>query len=241
MSTQDAQVRAWKQRSHPVWLYRFVQWAVGWFVRLLFLTSRRNIRTVPRRGPVILASNHVSNIDPVLVVASMHRTVHHMAKHTLFRSWFGRFFFETLAGQIPVDRDAGGNEAALEAGVAVLERGLALGIYPEGVRSTDGRLGEGRTGVARLAYATGTTIYPVAVSGTFRAWRRGRTFPWLFRRTRVEVGKPIAVPRSPERSNDPVACKNLTDQVMAGIRVALGPEANAPTHKGWRLPRHPNR
>jgi 1-acyl-sn-glycerol-3-phosphate acyltransferase len=190
--------------------------------RLLFATRRIGHKRLPKKGAVILASNHVSNIDPVLVVLSMRRPIFHLAKHTLFKNWFTRGFFEYLGGQISVDRDRGGNEAAFEAGKAVLARGLALGIYPEGVRSYDGLLTAGRTGVARLALLTGSPIYPVAIDGTFRVWPRGQRFPRLFRRTRVIVGDPIPVERDEQAAGDPRRLRELTDRVMYALAGLLG-------------------
>jgi 1-acyl-sn-glycerol-3-phosphate acyltransferase len=215
-------VEAWNGRSHPLWLYRFVQFMLGPLIRLVFNVRRRGHRTIPKRGPVILATNHASVLDPVIVVASMHRTVHHLAKHTLFRRWFWRFFFETLGGQIPVDRDRGGNRAAVDAAVTALRRGVALGIYPEGGRSPDGRLRMGRTGVARIALTAGVPIYPVAVMGPDRVLPKWSWFPRLFRRTEVRVGPPIWVPLDPAAADDPRRCRELTDRVMIALGDLIG-------------------
>lgn len=227
------EVRAWKNRSHPVWLYRGVQVVVGWFVRLLFACRGRHVARVPNEGPVILASNHVSNIDPVLVVVSMHRPVYHLAKAELFKSRLSRWFFETLGGQIAVDRTSGGNSAAIEAGVAALDEGLALGIYPEAARSRDGRLKRGRTGVARLAFTTGVPVYPVAIRGTDEVWPKGVRFPRLFQRTEVVVGEPIQVDRDPDAAEDARRSRELTDRIMRSLADLLGQEDYDPEAAGW--------
>lgn len=229
----QTQVRAWKDRSHPVWLYRMVQVLVGWFVRLIFACRRQGVKKIPKEGQVILASNHVSNLDPLLVVVSMHRPVFHLAKAELFKSRFTRWFFETLGGQIAVDRRSGTNRDAIDAGVAALEEGLALGIYPEGGRSADGRLKRGKSGVARIAYAAGAPIFPVAVLGTYHVWPKGRRFPRLFSRTRVVVGDPILVEKDPEAAEDSRRASELTEKVMLALADLLGEEDYDPRTAGW--------
>jgi len=215
-------VRAWRHIEHPLWLYRLVQRVGAAPVRLAFRTSAIGIEKIPRTGPVILASNHASNIDPILVVACLTRPLFHLGKHTLFSSRIGSAFLETLGGQIPVDRETGGNEDSLEAGLEVLGRGLALGIYPEGTRTPDGRLLPGRTGVALFAFLTGAPVFPVALKGTFDAWPRDRRFPRLRQPTAVIVGDPITVPRDPAAAQDPRRCRQLTDDVMTALGGLLG-------------------
>lgn len=212
---------AWKGAKHTPRLYRVVQVIVGPLVRFLFATRRRDVDAVPKKGPVILVSNHASNLDPVLVVASLRRPVYHLGKHTLFTKPFRRWFFQSLGGQIPVDRDRGGNEAAVLAGIEVLDSGRALGIYPEGTRTPDGRLGRGRTGVARLALMTGATVVPVAVKGTYRLWPKGKKLPRFFRRTEVIVGRSRFYGKDPQMANNSAELRRITDELMLDIAHLL--------------------
>jgi 1-acyl-sn-glycerol-3-phosphate acyltransferase len=222
MRGAEEAVQAWRHLEHPIWLYALVQRLGAGPVRFAFHVSARGFEKIPRTGPVILASNHASNIDPVLVVACLRRPLFHLGKHTLFGSRFGSWFLETLGGQIPVDRESGGNEDSLEAGLEVLQRGLALGIYPEGTRTPDGRLQPGRTGVALFAYLTGAPVFPVALKGTFETWPRDRRFPRLRLPTAVIVGDPITVPREPAAAQDPRRCRQLTDDIMTALGGLLG-------------------
>jgi 1-acyl-sn-glycerol-3-phosphate acyltransferase len=205
-------------------LYRLAQLTAGRILRLAFPVSCRGLNTIPRNGPVILASNHNSNLDPLLVFASMHRPVFHISKHTLFKNPLMGFVLGTLGGQIPVDLDAGGNQAGLEAAVGILEHGLALGIYPEGNRSPDGKLQRGRPGAAMCAYLTGAPIYPVAIHGTFEAWPRHRNLPHPFRKVRILVGNPIHVPKDLTAADQPKSCLQLTDDIMVALAQLLGQE-----------------
>jgi 1-acyl-sn-glycerol-3-phosphate acyltransferase len=213
--------------------YRAVQVLLGWAVRLAFMTKRQGVETIPKKGPVILASNHPSYLDAPLVVASVRRPVFYLGKHTIFTNPLGSFFLKKLGGQIPVDRETGGNEDALEAGLRVLARGFALGICPEGTRSPDGRLMRGRTGVAIFAFLTGAPVYPVAIEGTFRAWPVRRKFPRLFTPTGIIVGDPVTVTRDPLAADNPRFCRQLTDEIMTRLARLLG-ETYEPAPFGWR-------
>ena len=215
---------AWRRESHPIWLFRLVQITLSPVVRFLFQVARQNVEKLPKTGPVIVVSNHPSVVDPILVLAAVARPIFHVGKHTLFKHPLARFFLERLGGQILVDRETGGNNLAIEAGVLVLERGLALGIYPEGTRSRDGGFGRAQTGVALFAFLTGAPVYPVALQGVYEVWPRHRKFPRLFRRTRVMVGDPIRVARDPEAANDPRRCRKLTDDIMTTLARMLGQE-----------------
>jgi 1-acyl-sn-glycerol-3-phosphate acyltransferase len=218
----DRKVRAWRQESHPLWLYKLVQLVGAVPVRFIFRVSARGFEKIPRSGPVILASNHASNLDPLLVTACLGRPLFHLGKHELFRNRLGGLLLETLAGQIAVNRDAGGNDDVIEAGRAVLDRGLALGIYPEGSRTVDGHLQPGRTGVALFAYLTGVPVFPVAIKGAFDVLPESRVIPRFGRPISVVVGDPLQVPRDSAAAQDSRRCRELTDDIMLALAQLLG-------------------
>src|SRR5215472_10731462 len=137
-------------------------------LRLVFRVRSEGTQNVPRRGPVILASNHQSFIDSIFLPLAVHRRVTFVAKAEYFESWKTAWFFRAV-GMIPLKRDGGSaSERALAAAKDVLIAGGVLGIYPEGTRSPDGRLYKGHTGVARLAVQCGVPVVPVAQIGTAR-------------------------------------------------------------------------
>ncbi len=214
---------AWKTRGGPrsPRLYWFLQSLAAPLIRGFFGVKRSFRAKVPKKGGAILVSNHCSNLDPVLVVGSIGRPVYHLGKHTLFTSHAKAWFFQHLGGQIPVDRKSGGNEAAIDAAVQCVEQGNALGIYPEGHRSPDGRLHKGKTGVARIAVRTGAPVYPVAIKGTYDVWPKGQGFPKLFRPTEVIVGKPRTYPKQPTLVGDDRLMRKITDELMTDIAGLL--------------------
>ena len=183
---------------------------------------------VPRTGPLILASNHQSFIDSVLIPAVTPRPVNFLAKSDYFagRGIKGRLvraWFETF-GALPVDRDdSRAAIASLDTALSVLADGGAFGIYPEGTRSRDGRLYRGRTGVAQLALTSGAPIIPIGLRDTDRLQPVGSNRPRLVRVT-VTFGEPIDVRGQYDGVAPGKARREITDRVMAAIQELTGQE-----------------
>jgi 1-acyl-sn-glycerol-3-phosphate acyltransferase len=188
------------------------------------------IRTVgrehlPKTGPVIVASNHLSFIDSVVLRLAAPRRVTFLTKDEYFlkaglRGRLLRWFF-TAAGSVPVSRGSHrAAQAALDTARDVLARGNAFGIYPEGTRSLDGRLYRGRTGVAWLALTTGAPVVPVALEGTERLQPVGKRLPRPHRVT-VRFGQPLTFTGDP---TSPRARRAVTDEVMRAIGELSGQE-----------------
>src|SRR3954470_15186387 len=140
-------------------------------LRAVWRPDVQGLENVPRTGGVILASNHLSFVDSVVIPSVAPRKVVFLAKDDYFtgsglRGMASRVWFEGL-GMLPVDRDdTRAALASLDIALDVLGRGEAFGIYPEGTRSRDGRLYRGRTGVAHLALTAGVPVVPVGLTGT---------------------------------------------------------------------------
>ncbi len=203
-------------------------------VRLLFMVllkawcrmSVRGVDHIPASGPVIVASNHLSFLDSVVIPLGVPRRVRFLAKSDYFTgtglsgAW-NRFFF-TAVGAVPVPRGSHADaQAALHLATDVLREGDAFGIYPEGTRSRDGRLYRGRTGVAWLALETGAPIVPVAVHGTDRVQPVDARFPRPYKIT-VEYGEPIGVDAVADLSSAGQKRRRLTDLVMEEVARMSG-------------------
>lgn len=183
---------------------------------------------VPADGPVILASNHLSFVDSVVIPLAAPRQVSFLAKDDYFtgsgvkgmlsRQWF------TAIGSIPVNRDnTRAAQESLDLALAHLRTGGAFGIYPEGTRSRDGRLYRGRTGVAWLALTAGCPVVPVALTGTDQLQPVGSTLPKRVKVT-VEFGAPIDVTGRFEDIPAGKARRLVTDEIMAAIQEMSGQE-----------------
>ena len=196
-------------------------------LRGLYKIRPEGTENLPRKGPAIIAANHVSFLDSFFIPLCVdRRKVTYLAKADYFKSWKTAWFFRAV-GQIPVDRDdRKKSQAALDVGLEVLESGKLLGIYPEGTRSPDGRLYRGRTGVARLAIESGAPVIPCGISGSQAVMPKGAKVPRLTApdgiRVRVRFGKPLAFSRYAPRGRDRFVLRSVTDEIMYEIMDLTG-------------------
>lgn len=159
--------------------------------RVLWRVHVEGGERLPRRGPAILAANHVSFFDSVVLIMSMRRTLSFVGKAEYLDSWKTRQVLPAL-GMIPVDRsDARRALVALKIAAGVLRAGKLFAIYPEGTRSRDGDLHAGHTGAAYLSMATDVPIVPTGIVGTNRVQPPGARLPRPFRSVTVRFGTPI--------------------------------------------------
>src|SRR6266516_3273600 len=150
------------------WLMKYV--ILGPWLRLLYRPKARGLENIPREGPAILAANHQSFLDDLLLPLMVERKITILAKADYFDRWTTAWFFKA-AGCVPVRREGGSaSQAAIKAGVDALKEGKLVALFPEGTRSPDGRLYRGKTGVARMALEARVPVVPVALIGTFSLW-----------------------------------------------------------------------
>jgi 1-acyl-sn-glycerol-3-phosphate acyltransferase len=209
-------------------IYTVLHTVVPPIAKLIWRPNVKGLDRVPSKGGVLLASNHLSFADSVVIPVVVPRKVVFLAKSDYFtgsgvKGAVSRAWFEGL-GMLPVDRDdSKAALASLDTALEVLGRGDAFGIYPEGSRSRDGRLYRGRTGVAHLALTAGVPVVPVGLIGTDRLQPVGSRLP---RRVKVTVtfGEPIEV--AGEYDGVPLgrARRELTDRIMTAIQGLSGQE-----------------
>ena len=209
--------------------YETLAAAVPPVARTVWRPVVEGVENVPPSGPVILASNHLSFADSVVIPCVAPRRVVFLAKAEYFtasgvRGRLSKAWFTGL-GAVPVSRDDTKSAIdSLQTALEVLRRGDALGLYPEGTRSRDGRLYRGRTGVAHLALVSGAPIVPVGLHGTDRLQPVGSRLPRL-----VKVTARFGAPISPAGQYDGVpagrARREITDLVMSEIQKLSGQEA----------------
>lgn len=189
----------------------------------------RGLDKIPSEGPVILASNHLAVMDSLYFPLLSKRQLTFLAKKEYFTTpgfagGVQKWFFSSV-GQVPIDRkDKDSQDAALETALRVLEKGDPLGMYPEGTRSPDGRLYRGKTGMARIALASGATVYPVAMIDSEKANVAGS---WMLRphRVGVVVGDPIDPADFADHGDDDHSgARALTDYTMERLAELSGQE-----------------
>ncbi len=206
----------------------FIKAVLGPIMRLMFRTRVEGVENIPGDGPVILAGNHLTFIDSVIMPLTCDRQVFFIGKdeYVTGKGLKGRLmaWFFTGVGMIPVDRDGGrGGVAALMTGRRVLEEGKVFGIYPEGTRSPDGRLYRGRTGIARLTLMTGAPVVPFAVIGTDKLQPGGAGLPRPGKVT-VRFGEAMEFSRYEGMDRDRYVLRAVTDSVMAEVMRLSGQE-----------------
>ncbi|TDD31476.1 1-acyl-sn-glycerol-3-phosphate acyltransferase [Nonomuraea terrae] len=176
---------------------------------------------VPRKGPAILAANHLSVLDSFLLPALLPRHVTFTAKNEYFDGNPVSGFFMRLGKSLPIDRDsAHAAQAMLDAAAELLERGELFGIHPEGTRSPDGRLYRGKVGVAWLALKTGAPVLPVALSGTEKVLPLGAKVPRPAS-IGITIGAPLRFDGDHAKARDR---RRVTDEIMEAIQKLSGQE-----------------
>ena len=207
-------------------LYRLTRLVAMALFRTLWRPVIEGREHIPPTGPVIVASNHLSFIDSIVIPLAVPRRVVFLAKAEY---WEGRSlaslprraFFRAFEA-VPVERDQQRDaQASLDLAAQVLARGDAFGIYPEGTRSRDGRLYRGRTGVGWLALSTGAPVLPVALIGTDRVQPIGAKVPRIHR-VRVRFGEPVDPKDYAEVRSPGQARRQITDTVMDRIAALSG-------------------
>ena len=196
-------------------------------LRLLYGIKVEGLSNVPRKGPAIIAANHLSFLDSFFIPLVVNRRkVTYLAKADYFKSWKTAWFFK-MAGQIPIDRQGGEkSERALNTALQVLKEGKLLGIYPEGTRSPNDKLHRGRTGVARLALAAKVPIVPCGLIGTLDVMPPDAKLPKFLGRSKVTVrfGKPLELDRFAGQERDRFVLRSITDELMYEIMMLSGQE-----------------
>ncbi|MCR4784026.1 MAG: 1-acyl-sn-glycerol-3-phosphate acyltransferase [bacterium] len=192
--------------------YRFARPLVELYYRLLYGIDVEGLENIPPEGGCLVASNHVSLLDPPLVAAVIkNRQVHFIAKKELFEiPIMGRII--ASFGCVFVDRAAKDGKSVNQA-IDLLKNGRLVGIFPEGTRSKTGKLQRGRLGTAVMALKTGAPVIPACVFNTFEIGHR-HGLP-CGRRLGVRFGKAIEVPYM--ENPDPKSMKSVCNQIMEAI------------------------
>lgn len=203
-------------RAREAGVNRVVYWLARAVLQPFFLTYFRMRRIgrehIPTEGPVIVAANHRSFLDPFVIATMARRPMYYVTKKELFQ-WRWVAWLLGALGAFPVDRGASDEEMVATA-KAILARGEVVLIFPEGTRIRPGSLGKPRRGVGRLALETGAPVVPVAVLGT-EAVRRG----WRIRPHKVTIraGRPLRFPKLEDAS--PALARAVTDRIWPCVML----------------------
>ncbi len=174
-------------------MYRFLVRYLSPIVRFTFNVSFTGLERIPRQGPMILTSNHISNLDPIFKILAARREVFYLAKEGHFQKQPNRFIMKSN-GMIETLRSEGAKDALSKA-YDVLRSENALGIFPEGTRSRNSSppfLQRGKTGVARIAASfPDVPVIPISIIGSREVMPPGANFIRFWKRVEVNIGEPV--------------------------------------------------
>ncbi len=213
------------RREDAMWYELFKRSIFAPYVRTAIRPWVIGAENIPPEGGAILAANHLNAAETILLPASVSRRMTFAAKAELFRGDRGPVsklvaWFLTAVGQVPMDRSGGSASASgLQPVLAALAAGGLVGIFPEGTRSPDGRLYKGKTGVARLALASGAPVIPVGMVGTETV--RGPLGIPTLSRPGIIIGRPLDFGEY-RGARDQRTLRYVTDRIMAAIQDLTG-------------------
>jgi len=171
-------------------MFYYVVKAICWLILKIFWRMEIiGIENLPESGGFIIASNHVSYLDPAVLVASSNKKIYFLTKKEVFKNTFVSFILKNL-NAFSVDR-RNVDMLAFKKAINILREEKVLGIFPEGTRSSNGELQELKLGAIKIAIKTGVPILPVGIFGTYKIYPRDIKFPILFKhKIIVKYGAP---------------------------------------------------
>ena len=193
--------------GQKAWLYSFAGTVASPVISLLYRVKFRNKNNIPKEGAYIIASNHLSYLDPLLLgMGQRNRRLRFMAKSELFKNkLFAKLI--TALGAFPVVRGAGVEQEAITTGEDILKNGGVMTIFLEGKRSKTGEFLRPRSGAMLIAYATNTPIVPACITPE-------KKFMKMFRKTRVSFGEPITPKELGITTGSPRELRNAAKKIM---------------------------
>lgn len=189
-------------------LYRLLKWSViAPILHFYFRSNVYGIENVPKQGPLVIVSNHASDLDPPIVSVCMRRPVAYMAKEELFDVPILKQVI-TLYGAYPVKRGSA-DRSAIRSAMNSLEQGWAVGIFLQGTRTSDGKITEPKLGAALIAGKAKVPLLPVCIWGTHAVQRQGliaNPTPIT-----VRIGEVITAPESTKKEELELVTQKCTD------------------------------
>jgi 1-acyl-sn-glycerol-3-phosphate acyltransferase len=195
------------------WIFRVIFLVIFKLFFQLRIEGRENI---PNKGNFIVVANHTSFLDPLVLGVAIPKKIHWVATQKIYNLPWLKWFMRDVSNALPTG-------SASEKAINLLFQNKNIGLFPEGTRSSDGRLKEFRRGAALLAFRTGRFILPCALFGTGKALAKGKKFP-KFLPLKVKIGKPIYLPKEFSEVIDDIYLQEGTFKIRETIRQMLNEE-----------------
>lgn len=233
----------WPKERRTLWPWRIGMALVLPFLAMVSKVEYRGLERIPKSGPVILAPNHMSKIDPLFIIKLMldaGRLPRFLAKRSIWKIPIVGAAM-TASGQIPVDRQGGG-AASLAAAEQLIASGSTVAVYPEGTLTREPNLWpmRGKTGAARLALESGVPVLPVAHWGDQLVMPRyGKINLWGRKRVVISVGEPIDFSRWQGQPLTSTVLAEATESIMQAITELLAElRGETPPAERWDPAKH---
>lgn len=197
----------------------------------LWLGKTEGTANIPKDKPFIIAANHSSYYDtllvPIIIIPNANKKLHAWVDSTYWDNSFTKFFLNMWEG-IPVyiERQKNAkekNKQAFKKAVSYLKKGDLIMIFPEGKRNADGKLSKGYTGIAKLALESKVPVLPIGIIGANKVLPKGKSLPRLVR-CEVKIGKPMYLPQYYNKKINEKSLQEVTKRIMKEIAKLIGQE-----------------
>lgn len=203
--------------------YPVVKKLVSPVIRGIWINRVEGLENLPQDGACIIASNHESYLDFISFIAICPRQIHYLAAEKFFTHPVWKWVM-LIMGQIKIDRFADAKISSFRVVLSSLKKGKMIGIFPEGTRSSDGRLLRGKPGIAQLALKSKVPVVPVGIIGTYEVMSRHQSFPRFEKKITIRIGKPIDITQQFDEFTGKEKLQGITDQIMLKIADLTGEE-----------------
>jgi len=204
------------EKYFKVMIYWILKKIFGPFVKLIWIKKAEGLENVPKKGAFIIASNHSSYFDFISLIAVCPRRIYFLAGEVFFKKWWW-YPLVKLTGQIRVDRDSKDKTDAKQKVFSILNQGKVFGIFPEGTRSADGKIGKTFTGVAKFALGARAPVVPIGITRTYEIMSRHDKKPKFKKIIKIKIGKPLYFEEYYEKAGDDTVLRQITDKIVEEI------------------------
>ena len=204
-------------------LYKFLIKFVAPLTINIFVKKINNLQKFQKKKAFIIASNHASLLDPMIIgsvfAVKFGVKVNFIGKEDVFSSFFSRMIQEAV-GTIKLNSSDKG-ALALKTADCYLKKDRVMGIFPEGERSYDGKIANGKTGVARLAISAKVPVLPVAIRSTYELMPRGSIIPKFKKEVTVNIGKFMYFDKYYNKKISKKDYRIITNEIMLNIKTLI--------------------
>lgn len=196
--------------------YWFLKTLFGPIVRLIWIKRIEGVKNIPKKGACIIAANHSSYFDFISLITVVPRRIFFLAAEKFYKSKFW-WPLVKITGQIKVERENHNKQGVYDKVYATLKKRKIIGIFPEGTRSSSGKIEKTYTGVAKFALKSRVPVVPVGIFGTYEIMSRFDKRPRFKKIVEIKIGEPLTFDRYYNVEEDKKVLLEVTDKIVSKI------------------------